>query len=61
MNSLKKYKQTNRELTDDLLVEQLKRLAKTGGCSATTLWENITVLMTDYVSKKKGRNIRDHN
>ena len=52
-NSLKKYKQTNRELTDDLLVEQLKRLAKTGGCSATTLWENITVLMTDYVAKKR--------
>ena len=35
-----------RETIAELLVEELKRLAKAGDCSATTLWEKITALMT---------------
>ena len=41
----------NRETISDLLVEELKRLAKAGDCSAQSLWQKVTSLMTDSVSK----------
>ena len=41
----------NRDTISDLLVEELKRLAKAGDCNANSLWEKVTSLMTDSVSK----------
>lgn len=40
-----------RETIAELPVEELKRLAKAGDCSTTSLWEKITALMTDSVAK----------
>ena len=41
----------NRQTITELLVEEFKRLAKVGNSSATMLWEKVTTLMTDSVSK----------
>ncbi|KAK6179055.1 hypothetical protein SNE40_011501 [Patella caerulea] len=41
----------NRETITELLVEEFKRLAKAGEFSANILWEKVTSLMTESVSK----------